>query len=88
MFFIAKAFQSLEEFEQSLAWFMHAYDCVPENPSVAKEVGYAASRLGKHDVAVRVMESVAKQNPDDAALQCNLGLSYLLAGNATHACKG
>jgi len=87
MFFVAKAFQSLGEFEQSLVWFLRAYDYAPENPSVAKEAGYAASRLGKHDIALRVMESVAKQNPDDAALHCNLGLSCLLAGNAPHACK-
>ena len=87
MFFAAKAFQSLGEFEQSLAWFLRAHDCAPENPSVAKEVGYAAGRLGRHEFAVRVMESVAKQHPKDAALHCNLGLACLLAGDASHACN-
>jgi len=55
MFAIAKAFQSLGEFQQSLDWFIRAHECVPENPSVAKEVGNAASRLGKHDVALQTM---------------------------------
>jgi Flp pilus assembly protein TadD len=59
---------------------------VPENPSVAKEVGYAASRLGKHDIALQGMGKAAKHNPNDAALYCNLGLSCLLAGKATDAC--
>ncbi len=87
MFAIAKAFQSLGEFQHSLDWFVRANECVPGNPSVAKEVGYAASRLGKHDVALRVMELAAKQNPNDAALHCNLGLSCLLAGKIAEACR-
>jgi len=87
MFFIGKAFQSLEELQQSLDWFMRAHKCVPKNPSVAKEVGYAASRIGKHDVAIQAMEVAAKQNPNNAALHCNLGLSCLMAGKATDACS-
>lgn len=87
MFAIAKAFQSLEEFQQSLDWFIRAHECAPENPSVAKEVGYAASRLGKHDVALQAMMQAAKQNPNDAALHCNLGLSCLLAGKIEDACS-
>ena len=87
MFFAAKAAQSLGNFKKSLAWFLRAQTLVPDHPAVAKEVGYAASRLGKHDLAVNLMESVAKQHPRDAALHCNLGLSCLLAGNVSHACK-
>ena len=87
MVFIGKAFQSLGELEQALSWFSRANECVPDNPSVAKEVGYAAGRLGKHDVAVRVMEAVAKQNQDNAGLQTNFGLSCLMAGNVAEACK-
>ena len=86
MFAIAKAFQSLGEFQQSLDWFIRAHEGVPENPSVAKEVGYAASRLGKHDVALQAMGVAAKQNPNDAALHCNLGLSCLMAGKVADAC--
>jgi len=84
---IGKAFQSLGELEQALTWFLRAHDFVPDNPSVAKEVGYAAGRLRKHDVAIRVMEVVAKQHPNNAGLQWNLGLSCLMAGKAADACK-
>jgi tetratricopeptide (TPR) repeat protein len=84
---IGKAFQTLGELEQALSWFARANECVPDNPSVAKEVGYAAGRLGKHDVAVRVMESVAKQHPNNAGLQTNFGLSCLMAGKLADACR-
>ena len=84
---IGKAFQSFGELEQALSWFSRANECVPDNPAVAKEVGYAAGRLGKHDTAVRVMEAVAKQNQDNAGLQTNFGLSCLMAGKVADACK-
>jgi tetratricopeptide (TPR) repeat protein len=84
---IGKAFQSLGDLEQALLWFSRANDCVPDNPSVAKEVGYAAGRLGKHDIAVRAMEAVAKHHPDNAGLQWNLGLSCLFAGKVADACE-
>src|SRR5437764_10399471 len=66
MLFVGKAFQSLGELEPALTWFLRAYHCVPAHPSVAKEVGFAAGRLGQHDVAVRVMQSAAKEHPEDA----------------------
>jgi tetratricopeptide (TPR) repeat protein len=87
MLFIGKAFQSLGELEQALSWFVRAHESVPDNPSVAKEVGSAAGRLGKHDVAVRVMEAIAKQNQDNAGLQTNFGLSCLMAGKTADACR-
>ena len=87
MVMIGKAFQSLGELEQALSWFSQASECVPDNPAVAKEVGYAAGRLGKHDVAVRAMEAVVKQHPNNAGLQTNFGLSCLMAGKVTDACK-
>ncbi|HSY20030.1 MAG TPA: tetratricopeptide repeat protein [Candidatus Acidoferrales bacterium] len=86
MFCIAKALQSLEELQESLAWFVRAYGCEPGNPSLAKETGYAASRLGRHDIALKAMEPAVKQHPSDPALQCNFGLTCLLAGKAADAC--
>jgi tetratricopeptide (TPR) repeat protein len=86
MFAIGKAFQSLGELENALSWFTKAHECVPDNPSIAKEVGYAAGRLGKHDIAVRVMEAVVKQHPNNAGLQINFGLSCLMAGKLADAC--
>ena len=85
MLFIGKAFQSLGELESCLTWFLRAHDCVPAHPSVAKEVGFAAGRLGQHDVAVRVMQAAAKEHPRDAGLQLNLGLSCLLSGKSAEA---
>lgn len=87
MFFIGKAFQGLGELEQALTWFLRAHDCVPAHPSVAKEVGYAAGRLGQHDIAVRVMQTAAMEHPQDPALHLNLGLSCLMSGKTADACK-
>src|SRR5262245_14424406 len=50
MLFAGKAFQSLGELDHALSWYLRAHDCVPTHPSVAKEIGYAAGRLGRHDV--------------------------------------
>ena len=86
MFFVAKAHQSLGEMEPMLTWLMRANEHAPGNPSVAKEIGFAAGRLGEHGVAIQVMESAAKQNPNDSALHTNLGLSCLMAGKAAEAC--
>ena len=86
MCMIGKAYQSFGELDQALSWFSKAHECVPDNPSIAKEVGYAAGRLGKHDVAVRVMEAVVKQHPNNAGLQTNFGLSCLMAGKLADAC--
>ena len=85
MLFIGKAFQSLGELEPALTWFLRAHDCVPGHPSVAKEAGFAAGRLGQHDVAVRVMQAAAKEHPEDPALHLNLGLSCLMSGKSADA---
>ena len=85
MVFIGKAFQSLGELEPALTWLLRAHDCVPAHPSVAKEVGFAAGRLGHHEVAVRVMQVAAKEHPEDAALHLNLGLSCLMSGKSADA---
>jgi tetratricopeptide (TPR) repeat protein len=87
MFFIGKAFQSLEELEPALTWFLRAHDCVPTNRSVAKEIGGTACRLGQHDVAINVIQAAIKEHPEDAALYVNLGLSYLISGKPTDACN-
>jgi tetratricopeptide (TPR) repeat protein len=82
MVFIGKAHQSLNELKEALAWFARAHELVPTNSSVAKEAGKVAGELGLHDQAIQIMLPVASANPDDAALQCNLGLSCLIAGQA------
>jgi tetratricopeptide (TPR) repeat protein len=87
MFFIGKAFQSLGELDQAFSWFARAKETVPDNPSVAKEYGGVAGQLGKHEIAIRALETVAMQHPNDAGLQTNFGLSCLMGGKLTHACK-
>ena len=86
MFFIGKALQSLGKYEESLTWFVRASDCEPDNASLAKETGYAASRLGRHDLSLKSMEAALKKHPSDPALQCNFGLTCLLAGKPHEAC--
>jgi Flp pilus assembly protein TadD len=79
MFFIGKAFQALGDLDSALSWFVKTAKIEPENPSVAKEAGLCAGQLGKHAVAIRLMRDAASAHPDDAGLQCNIGLSYLMA---------
>jgi tetratricopeptide (TPR) repeat protein len=79
MYFIGKAFQALGDLETALSWFVKAAKFEPENPSVAKEAGLCAGKLGKHAAAIRLMAAAASAHPDDAALQCNIGLSYLMS---------
>jgi Flp pilus assembly protein TadD len=43
--------------------------------------------LGRHDVAIRVMLTAAKEHPQDPALHLNVGLSCLMSGNPTDARK-
>jgi tetratricopeptide (TPR) repeat protein len=87
MMFIGKAHQSLNELNEALSWFLRAREIVPTNPSIAKEAGGMAGRLGQHDLAVQIMLPVADAHPNDPALQYNLGLSCLMAGQAQVACK-
>jgi hypothetical protein len=73
-----KALQTLGEHEEALTTFLRAHECDPTQVMVAVEMGAAAGRVGRHDVAVRVMEAAARERPDDPRLPFNLGLSYLL----------
>ena len=85
MYFIGKAYQALGDMESALSWFMKTAKIEPENPSVAKEAGLCAAQLGKHSVAIRMMKGAAAAHPDDAALQCNIGLSYLMSKHVDEA---
>lgn len=85
MYFIGKAFQAMEEMESALSWFVKAAKIEPEEPSVAKEAGLCAAQLGRHAVAIRLMKDAASAHPDDAALQCNIGLSYLMSQHVDEA---
>ena len=85
MYFIGKAFQALGDLESALTWFVKASKIEPEDPSIAKEAGLCAARLGKHLAAIRFMKAAASLHTGDAGLQCNIGLSYLMSGQVTEA---
>jgi tetratricopeptide (TPR) repeat protein len=85
MYFIGKALQALGDLESALTWFVKASRIEPQNPSVAKEAGLCAARLGKHLGAIRFMKPAASAHPGDAGLQCNIGLSYLMSEQVTGA---
>jgi Flp pilus assembly protein TadD len=67
------------DLDSALSWFFKAGKIEPQEPSVAKEAGLCAGVLGKHGLAIRLMKSAAAAHPGDAALQCNIGLSYLMS---------
>jgi len=79
MYFIGKAYQALGENENALSWFVKAGKIEPEDPSLAKEAGLCAAQLGRHAVAIKLMKEAASAHPEDAGLQCNIGLSYLMS---------
>jgi tetratricopeptide (TPR) repeat protein len=79
MYFVGKALQALGELDSALTWFVRASQIEPENPSLAKETGLCAARLGKHLAAIRFMRPAATAHPGDAGLQCNIGLSHLMS---------
>lgn len=78
MFAIAKAHQSLGDLETALTWLQNANQYEPENPSIAKEIGLCAGKLGKHNIAIQYMEAISKLSPNTIGLHVNLGLSYLM----------
>lgn len=79
MYFIGKAHQAMGDLEAALSWFMKAAKIEFEEPSIAKEAGVCAAKLGRHRLAIQLMSSAAAAHQDDAALQCNIGLSYLMS---------
>jgi Flp pilus assembly protein TadD len=68
-----KALQTLGEHEEALMTFPRAQECDSTQVMVAVELGATAGRVGQHDRAVRVMEAVAREHPDDPRLPVNLG---------------
>ena len=85
MLLVGKIHQRLDDQESALRWMMRANRIVPDNVSVAKEIGLTASDLGKYDVAIQVMETAATTGECDAPLLSNLGMVYLLNNRASDA---
>lgn len=87
MLFIAKIKQRLGDYEKSLAWLKKANSVEPENLILAIETSSTLGRLGKHREAVTLLEVAVGHHPNEPRIQCNLGLSYLMAGEIENALK-
>ena len=87
MLFIAKIKERLGDHDGSLQWLKKANCVAPENPILAVETGAALGRLGKHREAAAMLEVAAGHHPREPRIRCNLGLSYLMAGETESAVK-
>jgi anaphase-promoting complex subunit 3 len=87
MLFIAKILQRIGDDEGSLEWLKKANSVEPENLILAIETGGTLGRLGKHREAAAMLEVAANHHPHEPRIQCNLGLSYLMAGEIDNAVK-
>ena len=87
MLLIAKIKERLGDYASSLEWLKKANSVEPDNPILAIETGAALGQLGKHKEAATVLEIAARNHPHEPRIQCNLGLSYLMAGETDSAVK-
>lgn len=87
MLFIAKIKQRFGDYDGSLEWLQKANAVEPGNLILAIETGATLGRLGKHREAATVLEVAAHHHPHEPRIQCNLGLSYLMAGDTEDALK-
>jgi Flp pilus assembly protein TadD len=71
----------------ALEWLKKGNSVEPENLILAIETGLALGRLGKHKEAAAMLEVAALNHPHEPRIQCNLGLSYLMAGETENALK-
>jgi len=82
---IAKIHQRLGAHDSCLEWLKKAYRIAPENLILAIEISATLGRLGKHKEAATILEEVVRTYPNEPRTQCNLGLSYLMAGKVVNA---
>lgn len=87
MLFIAKIKQRFGDYDGSLEWLKRANAVEPGNLILAIETGATLGRLGKHKEAAAMLEVAAQHHPQEPRILCNLGLSYLMAGETEDALK-
>jgi tetratricopeptide (TPR) repeat protein len=87
MLIIAKIKQRIGDHEGSLHWLKKANAAEPGNLILSVETGAALGRLGKHREAAAMLELAVRDHPNEPRIQCNLGLSYLMAGETENALK-
>lgn len=69
----------------ALEWFARAHDLNPGQPDVSREASISAMALGRSDEAISYASSAVTVRPNDAGLQSNLALAFLLAGKLDQA---
>jgi tetratricopeptide (TPR) repeat protein len=84
-FWVAKALQRLGDHRESMSWFSDALRLDEANGRVANEAAVEALQVGDSKLALALVRPAAQLNPDDAALQHNLGLALLLCGRVAEA---
>jgi len=85
MLLIAKIKQRLGDHDGSLQWLKKANSVEPENLILTIETSAALGRLGKHKESAAILEIAADHHPHEPRVRCNLGLSYLMAGETENA---
>lgn len=76
-----KAYQVLNQHENSYSQFEKSFELNKENPDVARELVLECMDLGKGQQAVEVSLYALQLNDKDAGLIGNLALAYLLNGD-------
>lgn len=82
MCFMSKALYRLDDKERAFEVMIRAHQGDTSVSGFAREAGLMAFQLGKYDEGVELTQAAITTRPDDGSLYSNLGLGYLLAGNA------
>jgi Flp pilus assembly protein TadD len=80
MWLAGKTTQRLGDVEKGFWWMERAYHANAEQVDVAREASMMAMDLGRSDAAIGYAHRATQLEKDDAGLEANLALAYLLAG--------
>jgi tetratricopeptide (TPR) repeat protein len=80
MWLAGKTAQRLGDVEKGFWWMERAYHANAEQVDVAREASMMAMDLGRCDAAIVYAHRATQLEKDDAGLEANLALAYLLAG--------
>ena len=75
-----KAYQALDDNAAANKAFEAAYKLQPGNADVAREYAQSCLALGRLQEAINATRHAIEIAPEDAGLQANLALAYLIAG--------
>lgn len=78
-FFLGKAYQAIEDHKSANHSFESAYLIQSMNPDVLREYALSFVELGDGLRAIDITKNAIQLSPNDAGLQANLALAYLIA---------